>query len=55
MIQRWIAKEPDIKAMNPNRRALRDGNAKLVELLEGFSIIDDESCDGFEKSDVGKF
>ena len=28
---------------------------ELFEFLESFSIIDDESCDGFEKSDVGKF
>ena len=28
---------------------------ELCELLESFSIIDDESCDGFEESDVGKF
>ena len=28
---------------------------ELFELLESFSIIYDESCDGFEESDVGKF
>ena len=28
---------------------------ELFELFESFSIIDDESCDSFEKSDVGKF
>jgi len=55
VIRRWIAKESAIKVMNPNRRALRGGDVKLFELLESFSIIDDESCDGFEESHVGKF
>ena len=32
VIQRWIAKEHVIKAMNPNRKALRGGNAKYPEL-----------------------
>ena len=55
VIRRWIAKEPVIKAINPNRRALRGGNAKLFELLESFSIIDDESCDGFEETMLENF
>ena len=32
VIRRWIAKETVIKAMNPDRRALRGGNAKYPEL-----------------------
>ena len=33
VIRRWVAKEPIINAMNPNRRALRGGNARYP-LLE---------------------
>ena len=32
VIRRWITQEPVIKAMNPNRRALRGGNARYPEL-----------------------
>ena len=47
-----FGEDDDVLEIEENEMNVNESDSNIVELLENFTFIDNEKCDGFEECDV---